>query len=145
MTRVFLYTFISIFIFACNSEIGENSLSENKETNTKEQEATENQNIELVEKCFQDTAANLIFEVNVEKTNRLIIKDIYNEVIIDNKNTFLNIKSVHKDFGDRYFLLCDTKDTIPEIWEIELSTENLMFVDLDTSSINKSNILFRCD
>ena len=141
MTRVFLYTFISLFIFACNTEIGENSLSENKEI---EQEFAKNQNIELVEKCFQDTAANLIFNINVKQTDHIIVKDIDDDLILDIDDILLNVRSVHKDFGDRYFLLCDTKDKTSEVWEIEISTGNLMFVDIDTSSINNSNVLMKC-
>ena len=141
MTRVFLYIFISLFIFACNTEIGENSLSENKEI---EQEFAKNQNIELVEKCFQDTAANLIFNINVKQTDHIIVKAIDDDLILDIDDISLNVKSVHKDFGDRYFLLCDTKDKTSEVWEIEISTGNLMFVDIDTSSINNSNVLMRC-
>jgi hypothetical protein len=52
--------------------------------------------------------------------------------------------SFHKAFGERYFILClndEPDENDNSIWEIELELERIMQVDLDTSQINKSNIL----
>jgi len=139
MTRVFLYTFISLFIFACNSNTEKDMGEKNNNSQFEEKRF-----FNLDEKCFKDTAAHIIFKINEKGTDKLSLMGFDDDVILDYDETKLNIGSVHKDFGDRYFLLCYTKDSIPEIWEIEISTGNLMFVDLDTSSINNSNILIRC-
>jgi len=145
MTRVFLYIFIIFFIFACDSKTGKEALEKINDAQLEEYQFVKKQNVKLEEKCFKDTAANLIFQINVEQAARLIVKDIYDDVIIDYENVSLNINSVHKDFGDRYFLLCNSKDNSLEIWEVEISTGNIMFVDIDTSSINNTNVLLKCD
>jgi len=52
--------------------------------------------------------------------------------------------SFHKAFGERYFILSsndETDENDKSIWEIEFELERIMQVDLDTSQINKSNIL----
>jgi len=51
--------------------------------------------------------------------------------------------SFHKEFGERYFMISSHDESEERaIWEIEFDLERIMQMDLDSSNINQTNVLY---
>jgi hypothetical protein len=94
---------------------------------------------------FYDAEKELLFTIYDSDLSGFAIFDLKKDTLIFEMLSMENRPiSFHKDFEDRYFLLTDNDVREQEelaTWEIELDENRIMSVDLDTTRINKSNML----
>ena len=133
--KIFFYFIFLFFIISCA-----NTTNNNQDKNINESKKS-NKN-----KCYFDKTTGLSFKINDCSPNCLSVYDSSDSLLYSLNNMNFSIKSIHKEYGERFFFIAYVEETKKyEIWEIELELERIMQMDLDTSHINKANVLSACE
>lgn len=96
---------------------------------------------------YYDSTSSLLFSIYESDLSGFSIFDLETDsTIFEMEEIEDQPYSIHKDFGNRYFIYCYNRNEDPGepeiiVWEIELELDRIMQVDLDTTQINESNIL----
>lgn len=100
---------------------------------------------EINSKCFYDESTKLVFKIFSCEPKCLEVFNKDDKMLFRLENEKFEIISVHREYGERYFLFCKIGKKEYEIWEIELELNRIMQVDLDSNQINQTNILETCN
>jgi len=94
---------------------------------------------------FYDTDEKLLFTIYESDLGGFAVFDLKNDSTIFEMQELEHYPiSIHKAYGQRYFILCNNEDPDEAdiaIWEIEFDLDRIMRVDLDREQINEKNIL----
>jgi hypothetical protein len=94
---------------------------------------------------FYDIDEKLLFTIYESDLGGFAVFDLKNDsIILEMQDLEHYPVSVHKAYGQRYFILSNNED--PDevdngIWEIEIDLDRIMRVDLDREQINNDNML----
>lgn len=94
---------------------------------------------------YYDKEMELLFTIYESDFSGFAVFNLYNDSRLMNMPEIEDRPiSFHKDFNERYFILCENEgvgESDKSVWEIEFELDRIMQVELDTNQINKSNIL----
>ena len=96
---------------------------------------------------YIDEDAGLLFTIFESDLSGYAVFDLKSDsLIMSVDETEDRTRSIHKEYGNRYFMNCFNDETDQNIiWEFEFDLDRTMKVDLDSSDINSSNQLKRIE
>lgn len=96
---------------------------------------------------YIDEDAELLFTIYDSDLSGYAVFDLKSDsLIMSVDKTEDRTRSIHKEYGNRYFMNCFNDETDQNIiWEFEFDLDRTMQVDLDSSDINNSNQLKRIE